>query len=129
MSVSPISVSSYMSKNDSAYPLRGIKAIAEELAQEKSKTVFDPQCIRKKCNWSSVRNEHKFDDVSFNPEVFLKDVPNSSPKLYALLKKIAALDARDEKKYGIHIIVYSIDPLYQFHSRILAHHTLTACFY
>ena len=100
MSVSPISMSSYMSKNDSAYPLRGLKAIAEELAQEKPKTVFDPQCIRKKCNWSSVRNEHKFDDASFNPEVFLKDIPNSSPKLSALLKKIDALDKRDEKKYG-----------------------------
>jgi hypothetical protein len=100
MSVSPISVSSYMSKNDSAYPLREIKAIAEELAKEKPTVVFDPPCIRKKCNWSSVRNEHKFDDASFNPEVFLKDIPNSSPKLYTLLKKISALDNRDEKKYG-----------------------------
>ena len=112
-SVSPISISSHMSKTDSAYHLQGLKAIASELAREKPHAVFDAACIRKKSNWSSVRNEHKFDDPMFNPEHFLKDIPNSSPKLYALLKKITALDARDEKKYGRkfkHFIFSDIKP-------------------
>jgi hypothetical protein len=102
-----------MSKTDSAYPLQGLKAVASELAEEKPLTVFDAACIRKKSNWSSLRNEHKFDDPAFNPEHFLKDIPNSSPKLYALLKKISALDARDEKKYGRkfkHFIFSDIKP-------------------
>jgi hypothetical protein len=97
---SPISISSHMSKNDPLFHLQGLKYLAEELLEENPAVIFDPQCIRKKCNWSSVRNEHKFDDISFQPEFFLKDIPNNSPKLDALLKKIAALDARDEKKYG-----------------------------
>ena len=97
---SPISISSHMSKNDPLFHLQGLKYVAEELLEENPTVVFDPQCIRKKCNWSSVRNEHKFDDVSFEPEFFLKDIPNNSPKLDALLKKIATLDARDQKKYG-----------------------------
>jgi len=99
-SISSISSSSSMSKNDILDPLHGLKYIAEELLEEKPVVVFDPQCIRKKCNWSSVRNEYKFDDLSFDPEIFLKDVTNNSPKLNALLKKMAYLDARDEKKYG-----------------------------
>jgi len=111
--VSPISISSYMSKTDSGYHLQGLKAVSDELATDKPIKVFDPTCIRKRSNLSSVKNEHKFDDASFNPEHFLADVPNSSPKLNALLKKIAALDRRDESKYGRnfkHFIFSDIKP-------------------
>jgi hypothetical protein len=40
------------------------------------------------------------DHPDFNPPIFLKDMPNFSPKLVALMQKINQLDARDEQKYG-----------------------------
>ncbi len=70
------------------------------LANEKLITVFSPDCIRKKSNWSTIKNEFKMDHPDFDPEVFLKDMPNFSPKLVALMQKINQLDARDQRKYG-----------------------------
>ena len=70
------------------------------VANEKLLTVFSPDCIRKKSNWSTIKNEFKMDHPDFDPEIFLKDMPNFSPKLVALLQKINQLDARDEQKYG-----------------------------
>lgn len=70
------------------------------IGNEKLITVFSPDCIRKKSNWSTIKNEFKMDHPDFNPPIFLKDMPNFSPKLVALLQKINQLDARDEQKYG-----------------------------
>ena len=70
------------------------------VANEKLLTVFSPDCIRKKSNWSTIKNEFKMDHPDFDPEIFLKDMPNFSPKLVALLQKINQLDAMDEQKYG-----------------------------
>ena len=112
-SVSPISLSSHMSKSDSEYHLQGLKAIAEDLIEDKPKIVFDAACIRKKSNWSSLQNYHKFDDIFFDPERFIEDIPSYSPKLHSLLKKIDALDSRDERKYGRkfkHFIFSDIKP-------------------
>jgi len=71
-----------------------------DIAKEKPITKFDPDCIRKRSNWSTQRNEFKMDHPSFEPAFFLKDMPSFSPKLVALLKKIEELDARDKKKHG-----------------------------
>ena len=70
------------------------------IGHEKPIVNFDPDCIRKRSNWSIVRNEFKFDHPDFHSEMFLKDMPTFSPKLVALLKKIEKLDERDQKKYG-----------------------------
>ena len=70
------------------------------IGNEKLITVFSPDCIRKKSNWSTIKNEFKMDHPDFNPPIFLKDMPNFSPKLVALLQKINQLDARDQQKYG-----------------------------
>ena len=70
------------------------------IAKEKPKTVFSPECIRKRSNWSTMKNEFKMDHPHFNPGFFLKDMPNFSPKMVALLNKIKQLDTRDEQKYG-----------------------------
>jgi hypothetical protein len=78
-----------------------LKAITDNsIGKEKPIVNFEPDCIRKRSNWSTVRNEFKFDHPDFHPEIFLKDMPDFSPKLVALLKKIGELDARDQKKYG-----------------------------
>jgi hypothetical protein len=87
-----------MSENSSEPDLSGITDLAN--INEKPVTTFDPDCVRKRSNWSTMKNEFKMDDPDFNPELFLKDMPEFSPKLAALLKKIESLDARDEKKYG-----------------------------
>jgi hypothetical protein len=67
---------------------------------EKPILKYDPDCIRKRSNWSSQKNEFKMDHPSFEPAFFLKDMPAFSPKLVALLKKIEELDVRDIKKHG-----------------------------
>ena len=83
---------------DKSLDLEGI--IDNSIANEKPLTTFDPDCIRKRSNWSTVKNEFKFDHPEFSQEMFLKDMPDFSPKLVALLKKMGELDARDQKKYG-----------------------------
>ena len=84
--------------SDSSIELNGITEF--EIAKEKPITKFDPECVRKRSNWSTMRNEFKLDHPDFQPEFFLKDMPAFSPKLAALLQKIGELDARDEKKHG-----------------------------
>ena len=63
-------------------------------------TKFNAECVRKRSNWSTVRNEFKMDNPDFEPDFFLKDMPAFSPKLVALLDQIEKLDTRDQKKYG-----------------------------
>ena len=78
----------------------GLSNIDTSIYNEKTIAKWDPLCIRKKSNWSSLNKKYKMDDPSFHPEIFLKDMPHFSPKLVALLDKIKECDAKDEKKYG-----------------------------
>ena len=72
----------------------------EKLTNEKVNTVFDPDCVRKRSNWSKSANVYKFDTEQFNPKILLEDIPSHSPKLDALLSKIEKLDANDMQKHG-----------------------------
>ena len=72
----------------------------EDLVKENNVLTFDSQCVRKKSNWSRPSNVYKFDSGDFEPKTLLNDVSARSPKLDALLQKIAALDANDMRKDG-----------------------------
>lgn len=72
----------------------------EQLVGETGILSYNPECVRKKSNWGKGSNIYKFDDEAFEPEIFLKTMPDSSPKLNALMKKIADLDKQDMKKQG-----------------------------
>ena len=72
----------------------------EKLTNEKVNTVFDPDCVRKRSNWSKSSNVYKFDTDQFNPKILLEDIPSHSPKLDALLSKIEKLDANDMQQHG-----------------------------
>jgi len=62
---------------------------------------FDPECVRKKSNWSKSSKDIKFDTVDpFNGEEILSQMDKRSPKLDALLKNIDALDKADFKRKG-----------------------------
>ena len=74
----------------------------EKLSQTNSIVLFDPECVRKKSNWSKSGNEFKFDADEYNPEQLRKALPSHSPKLNALLDKIKALDKADMKRDGHH---------------------------
>ena len=74
----------------------------EKLAKSNSIVVFDPECVRKKTNWSKTSNKYKFDDDNFDPEQLRKAIPSQSPKLNALMDKIEALDKADMKRDGHH---------------------------
>lgn len=91
-----------MSKDSEKGSSNNIEITDEIIDQlmEKPITKFNPDCVRKKSNWSTMRNEFKLDHPSFHPDFFLKDMPAFSPKLVALLEKINELDNRDQKKYG-----------------------------
>ena len=72
----------------------------ETLIHEDNILNFDAQCVRKKSNISKSYDIYKFDNLNFNPELLLKDIPNVSPKLRTLLEKIENLDKEDMKKHG-----------------------------
>jgi hypothetical protein len=72
----------------------------EQLVGETGILSYNPECVRKRSNWGKGGNIYKFDDEAFEPETFLKAMPDSSPKLNALMKKIADLDKQDMKKQG-----------------------------
>ena len=61
---------------------------------------FDPECVRKKSNWSKGDNNFKFDDENFDPKLLLENIPDYSPKLSALMSKIDELDRSDKKTHG-----------------------------
>jgi len=61
---------------------------------------YNAQCVRKKSNWSKSSKIYKFDEQIFEPETLLKDIPDNSPKLDSLLKKIEELDRKDMKEHG-----------------------------
>jgi hypothetical protein len=72
----------------------------EKMAGQSAVHTFDPECVRKKSNWSKADNKFKFDDEKFDPAALLENMPDYSPKLKALMDKIAELDKRDQKKHG-----------------------------
>jgi superfamily II DNA or RNA helicase len=60
---------------------------------------YDPTCVRKRSNWNQGSNIYKFDNETFEPKTFLKDMSESSPKLDALMKNIEKLDREDMKNH------------------------------
>jgi hypothetical protein len=81
------------------------------LVVDNSIVKFDSQCVRKKTNWSMSDNRYKFDSAEFDPTILLNDITERSPKLDALLNKIAELDANDmrtDKKLYKHFIFSDI---------------------
>jgi hypothetical protein len=62
---------------------------------------FDPECVRKKSNWSKTAKDLKFDAIDpFNAKSMLTQMDERSPKLAALLKNIEILDKADLKRDG-----------------------------
>jgi len=61
---------------------------------------YDAECVRKKSNWGKTSDKYLFDSETFAPETLLNDLPEYSPKLHVLLKKIEALDEVDQKQHG-----------------------------
>jgi len=72
----------------------------EKLITENGILSYNPTCVRKRSNWGQGSPIYKFDDERFQPQTFLKDMPDSSPKLDALMKNIENLDRQDKQKYG-----------------------------
>ena len=72
----------------------------ENLIKEENTISFDSECVRKKSNWSKSSKQYKFDNLGFEPETLLRDIPTHSPKLAALLDKIDELDKADKKNHG-----------------------------
>jgi Type III restriction enzyme, res subunit len=62
--------------------------------------MYDASCLRRSANWTSLNKEHKFEKDTFNPKVFLEDLPVASPKLFSLLEKIKKLDHQDLMYHG-----------------------------
>lgn len=61
---------------------------------------FDPECVRKKSNWSASSEKYKFDSDSFQPEELLADIHDHSPKLAAMLENIKKVDNEDRNNDG-----------------------------
>jgi hypothetical protein len=72
----------------------------EKIIENDAIISFNSSCVRKKSNWSKASNKYKFDTPHFSPETLENDIPNNSPKLNILLKKIEQLDKLDMKKHG-----------------------------
>jgi hypothetical protein len=72
----------------------------ENLIKENAILGYNPTCVRKKSNWSKSSQIYRFDNPDFNPEIFLKDMPDYSPKLNSLMHKIEQLDKEDKRKHG-----------------------------
>ena len=89
-------------KTESVKSLGSLKKIdnISDLVKANYYEIFNPDCVRKKSNWITNSNAYKFDDESFDKELFLKDIEKNSPKLNALLDNIKKIDEDDEKNYG-----------------------------
>jgi len=72
----------------------------ENIIKEQGIISYNPECIRKRSNWSKGNNQYKFDNPEFSTEKLLDDIPTHSPKLHVLLDKIDKLDKKDIDKYG-----------------------------
>jgi len=73
--------------------------LADTLVDD-SLLTFDSDCVRKRSNWSKPAKIYKFDGRGFDKQALLNDIPSKSPKLDALLKKIASLDKSDLESDG-----------------------------
>jgi hypothetical protein len=71
----------------------------EKLITENGILSYNPTCVRKRSNWSQGSKIYKFDDLAFEPQTFLKDMPDTSPKLDALMKNIDKLDRQDMRTH------------------------------
>ena len=71
-----------------------------DLIKQESVLTFNPECVRKKSNWSKTSNVYKLDDGAFDPAQLLSDIRDFSPKLDAMLKKIRQVDAADMRDHG-----------------------------
>lgn len=65
-----------------------------------SSETFDPACLRRVANWTTVKSYHKFDKSAFNPEKVESDLAKFSPKIFQLLQNIKELDEKDMKEHG-----------------------------
>jgi hypothetical protein len=61
---------------------------------------YDKNCLRRIANFTTVKNQFKFDNKSFedNKELLKKSLPTYSPKLVKLIEVIKDLDDADAKK-------------------------------
>ena len=57
-------------------------------------------CLRKIANFSNIKPAFQIDNKAFNPELMKLTIPEASPKLDTLFKKIKELDAKDLRKHG-----------------------------
>ena len=72
-------------------------------------------CIRNTATWAQVKPEHKFDSSKFKKSIVSGELHFLSPKIDAMIKKIADLDAKDmatDNKYYKHIIYSDIPGVY-----------------
>ncbi len=72
----------------------------DELLIKNGVVSYNPECIRKKTNFSKSSKNFKFDSDTFEPDVLLNNLPERSPKLVSMLKQIATLDAADMERDG-----------------------------
>lgn len=79
--------------------VKGIRDL-EKIIEKQSIVSYDPTCVRQKSNWSKRSKIYRFDELEFNQQTLLNDIPKNSPKLDILLKKIKELDKHDMKKNG-----------------------------
>lgn len=74
----------------------------EDLVESTNVISYNPDCVRKKSNWSKPSSSFKFDHEEFNPELITQNLEKYSPKLYTLLNKIKELDEKDKKSGKLH---------------------------
>ena len=60
------------------------------------------ECVRHGLNWANIKRGHIFGKSGFDTNLVADDLDQFSPKLNALIEKIAALDAKDMAKDGVH---------------------------
>jgi len=80
-----------------------------------NKKLNEAICIRNTATWAHLKPEHKFDSLKFKKGVVKEDLQFLSPKIDAMIKKIAELDEMDmetDNKYYKHIIYSDIAGVY-----------------
>lgn len=80
------------------------------------------ECVRRVGNWSKIEPKHKFDKKTFSKKETLSDMPNASPKMEALFRKIKELDDKDMKEDG-HLykhMIYSDIRAFGYGAKIIA---------
>jgi len=63
-------------------------------------TKFNPDCVRRIANWTSVKSTHKFDKKTFDANQTLGDIATYSPKIAKLIENIKLLDEKDMRDQG-----------------------------